>query len=121
MGWFRRKKKVVDSGNNEVVGFEEYYKECLEEERLKNRTKEEVIKENNEIKKRREKEILDEVKVFREASVDENEIVQYILTHLPEGENDFDGETFWVCRSCENGKRLESKEDFIAHQLSYHS
>ena len=114
MGLFGRKKKVADCQ-------EDFMKESIEDERLKNRTNEEIIKENNEIKKRRNKAILDEVKVFKEASVDENEIVNFILTHLPEGENDFDGEIFWVCRACENGKRLESKEDFTAHQLSYHS
>ena len=87
MGLFGRKKKVADWQ-------EDFMKESIEDERLKNRTNEEIIKENNEIKKRRNKAILDEVKVFKEASVDENEIVNFILTHLPEGENDFDGEIF---------------------------
>ena len=66
------------------------------------------------------REVYDMVKIMREAQVDEYEIQTYILTNLDEGENTFDGETFWVCRMCSYGKKLDSREAFIAHLTSYH-
>ena len=62
-----------------------------------------------------------EIKEFRKANVDEEYIRNYLYSHLPDGRIKLDGKLVYICRSCETGRKFDTKMDYIAHQMSVHS
>ena len=65
--------------------------------------------------------ILNEAKLLRESNVDEDFIKDWLYSNLPEGKVKLDGKFVWVCRSCETGRKFDTKDDYIAHQMRVHS
>jgi hypothetical protein len=102
MGLFRNKKKQNSEESNKI--FEEGYKPLTKEKR-----------QEMEIN-----EVLSEVANLRKSNVDEDFIKDWLHSHLPDGRIKLEGKFVWICRSCETGRKFDTKENYIAHQLSYH-
>lgn len=101
MGIFRRKnKRTIEEQNKENE---------------KNWGKMGLSAENSEFDS-----IRMEAKRLRDSNVDEEYIQNWIINQLPEGRIKLNGKRIWICRSCENARKFESKEEYMSHQMSNH-
>ena len=107
MEWIRRKnKRIIEEQNKENKKNWEKHGLGSPEEIRKN------IQWDN---------IQEEIRKFRESNVDEDFIKNWLYSHLPDGRIKLDGKFVWICQSCETARKFDSKDDYIAHQMSYHS
>ena len=65
-------------------------------------------------------EIKKEVKELHKTNADESFIQDYIYSHLPDGQVKIEGKMYFICQTCIDGTKFESKDDYTNHQLSNH-
>ncbi len=58
---------------------------------------------------------------LRSTNMSEEDVQNWIFNQLPEGRIKINDKRMWICRSCENAKKFDTKGDYMAHQMSVHN
>ena len=61
-----------------------------------------------------------EAQQLRSTNMSEEDVQNWLINQLPEGRIRIDDKRMWICRSCENARKFDTKEDYIAHRMSAH-
>lgn len=109
MGFFRRKNKpVVEEGTKTIEERNKIHEEYWAKQKAEQGDEEFM-------------DIARKAQQLRSTNMSEEDVQNWIFNQLPEGRIKINDKRMWICRSCENARKFDTKEDYIAHQMSVHS